>query len=63
MMDKAKAYLHKIQVKNLQKLVDKQYEEEGLTDEVLEKQLEVNKLRYKHNISDESNRLHEEYVQ
>ena len=48
---------------DLQKLVDKQYEEEGLTDEVLEKQLEVNKLRHKHNISDESNRLHEEYVQ
>lgn len=63
MMDKTKNYLHKIQIKNLQRQVDKQYEKEGLTDEVLDKQLEVNKLRHKHNISDESNRLHENYVQ
>ena len=63
MMDKAKNYLHKIQIKNLQRQVDKDYEKEGLTDEVLDKQLEVNKLRRKHNISDESNRLHETYVQ
>ena len=63
MMDKATKYFHKIQIKNLQRYVDEQYEKHGLTDEVLEKQIEANRLRHKHNISDKSNRLHEEYVQ
>ena len=63
MMDKATKYLHKIQIKNLQRYIDEKYEKEGLTDEVLDKQLEVNKLRHKHNISDGSNRLHKNYVQ
>lgn len=63
MMDKATQYLHKIQIQNLQRQVDKDYEKHGLTDEVLDKQLEVNKLRHKHDISDKSNRVHEEYVQ
>ena len=60
---KAKTYLHKIQIKNLQRYVDKQYKEHGLTDEVLKKQIEANKLRHKHDISDKNKRLHERYVQ
>jgi len=62
-MDAAKKFFHKIQIKNLQRYVDRQYKEQGLTDEVLNKQLEINKLRNKHNISDKSKRLHEKYVQ
>ena len=63
MLDKATKYFHKIQIKNLQRYVSEQYKKEGLTDEVLQKQLEANRLRNKHDISDKSNRLHENYVQ
>ena len=47
----------------MQKEVDKLYDKHGLTDEVLDKQLEINKLRHEHDISDKSNRVHKSYVQ
>lgn len=47
----------------LQKEIDELYEKEGLTDEVLDKQIYVNKLRNAHDISDKSNRINGEYVQ
>ena len=46
-----------------QKEVDKLYEEHGLTDEVLDRQIEINKLRHAHDISDKTNRVNGEYVQ
>lgn len=63
MMDKAKRYLKVIQIKNKQRVVNKQYKEEGVTDEVFEKQLEINRLRNKHDISDSSKRINGKYVQ
>lgn len=60
---KAKQFLHKIQIKNKQRIVDKKYDEEGLTDEVLDAQLEINRLRHEHDISDPTKKLHENYVQ
>ena len=42
-----------------QKEIDEQYIKEGLTDEVLEKQIELNKLRNEHNL----NVSDEEYIQ
>ena len=60
---KAKQFLHKIQIKNRQRVVNKEYEKHGLTDEILNKQLEINKLRHQHNISDTNNKTHENYVQ
>ena len=59
---KAKQFLHKIQIRNKQRTVNKQYEKEGLTDEVLKKQVELNKLKHELDISD-SKKLHENYVQ
>lgn len=47
----------------MQEEVDKLYEKHGLTDDVLDKQLEINRLRHKYDISDESNRIHGNYVQ
>ena len=47
----------------LQKEVDALYDENGLTDEVLDKQIEINKLRYEHDIPDESEKIHKDYVQ
>lgn len=46
-----------------QKEVDELYEEHGLTDEVLDKQIAINKLRHAHDIPDESEKVHEDYVQ
>lgn len=62
-MDKAKRFLKIIQIKNKQRIVDKKYEKEGLSDEVLEAQIEVNKLRHELDIPDSNNFVYEEYVQ
>ena len=43
--------------------LNKEYAEKGLTDEILDEQIEINRLRHEHNIPDETNRLHGEYVQ
>lgn len=47
----------------LQKEVDQLYEKDGLTDEVLDKQIAINKLRHEHNITDKEKTIHENYVQ
>ena len=60
---KAKRFLHKIQVKNRQRVINKQYEKEGLTDEILEKQVELNQLRHELDISDSSKKIYDNYVQ
>ena len=52
MLDKAKVYFKKIQLKNRQRAINKLYEEEGLTDEVLEAQVELNTLRNELDIPD-----------
>ena len=50
-------------LKKKQKEVDKLYNKDGLTDEVLDKQIAINKLRHAHDIPDESEKVHEDYVQ
>ena len=46
-----------------QKALNEKYAKEGLTDEVFEEQLEINKLRHKHDIPDKTKVLHKEFVQ
>ena len=46
-----------------QEKINELYEENGLTDEVLEAQIELNKLRHEHDIHDKDKTLHENYVQ
>lgn len=60
---KAKKFLKSIQLKNRQRAVDKKFDEEGLTDEVLNEQLEINQLRHQYDISDKSNRVYKNFVQ
>lgn len=60
---KAKKFLQRIQLKNRQRALNKKYNEEGLTDEVLLEQFEINKLRNELDISDKSKRVYENYVQ
>ena len=60
---KAKQYLHKIQIKNRQRAINKKYEKHGLTDEVLEEQVKLNVFRNLHDISDSSKKVYKNYVQ
>lgn len=46
-----------------QEEINKQYEKEGLTNEVLDKQVALNQLRNELNISDSTKRIYENFVQ
>ena len=63
MINKVKRVVIGLKLKNKQRAVDKQYEKEGLTDEVLEKQLQINLLRNKYDSVDESEKVYGEYTQ
>lgn len=47
----------------LQKNIKLLYDEYGLTEEVLDLQTSVNRIRHKHNITDEKKELYDGYVQ
>ena len=63
MIDKAKRFLKVIQLKNKQRVVTKMYKREGLTSDVLEKQVEINNLRHELDIPDSNNFVYENFVQ
>lgn len=46
-----------------QEELNEQYAKDGLTNEVLEKQVSLNQLRNKLNISDETKRIYKNFVQ
>lgn len=50
-------------LRKMQDEVDELFAKDGLTNEVLEKQLEINRLRHEHDISDEKNSVHQNFVQ
>ena len=50
-------------LKKQQKKIDDLYEKEGLTDRVLDMQVELNKQRNEHNIPDADKTIYEHYVQ
>ena len=47
----------------MQMELDELYQKEGLTDEVLEKQVEINTLRNEYDITDTSELVYKEFVQ
>lgn len=47
----------------MQMEVDKLYKKEGLTDEVLNKQVIINSFRNEHDIPDSREHVYEEFVQ
>ena len=63
MLNKSKKFLKAVQLKNKQRHIEKQYNEHGLTDEVLEAQVQLNVERNKHDIPDSSNFVYEDFVQ
>lgn len=46
-----------------QKLLDREYKKNGLTDEVLDKQIAINKKRRELDIPDSRNKIYEDFVQ
>lgn len=46
-----------------QEAINEKYARDGLTDEVLEEQVELNKLRNKLNMSDPTKRIYKNFVQ
>lgn len=62
-MNKLERFFRNIQLKNRQRAVNKQYEKEGLTDDVLEKQVEINTLRNQLDIPDSDEFVYEDFVQ
>ena len=54
---------HKWRIDKEQEKVNQLLESEGFTDEVLERQVAINKKRAKHNIVDGSKIIHDKYVQ
>ena len=71
MFDKAKEYLKKISRKNRlreelnqkQEEINKEFVEKGLTDEIIQRQIEINKLRNANDIPDTCEFVYEDYVQ
>lgn len=52
-----------VQLRNQQRVLNRRFAEEGLTDDILDKQIELNELRHKHDIADESKKVYEDFVQ
>ena len=56
-------FIKEINIRNRQKAIDRMFEEEGLTDEVLKKQLQLNREKHKEDIHDHNAETYREYVQ
>lgn len=63
MLHKAKKFLKSIQLKNKQRNINKKYQKEGLTEEVIDAQVELNTLRNELDIPDSKNFVWDKYVQ
>ena len=55
--------LEEIKLRNRQRYINKMFEEEGLTNRVLNEQIKINKKRNELNITDKSETIHKDYVQ
>jgi len=62
-VNKASRFLKVIQLKNKQRVVDNLFEKEGLSDEVLSKQVEINILRNELDMPDSEKVIFEDFVQ
>lgn len=62
MVDSEK-FIKQINIKNRQKSINKMFEEEGLTDEILKRQIQLNKEKHNEDIHDKNEEIYKEYVQ
>lgn len=63
MMDKIKKVYYTVNVKNRQRKVNKDFKENGLSDELLEEQISINQLKHEHDIVLKEDKIYEDYVQ
>ena len=59
-MEPDEEYIESIRLQNKQRYVNRMFEEEGLTDEVLKEQLEINRKRNELDIHDPNEELDDE---
>ena len=62
MVDSEK-FIKQLNIKNRQKSINKMFEEEGLTDEILKRQIQLNKEKHKEDIHDKNEEIYKGYVQ
>ena len=63
MMDKIKKVYYTVNVKNRQRKVNKDFKENGLSDELLEEQIPINQLKHEHDIVLDEDKIHENFIQ
>lgn len=63
MISKAKKFIKRIELNNKQRKLNRLYERDGLTEEVVDKQVEINTLRHEHDIPDNGKKVFREFVQ
>ena len=51
-MEPDELYIEKMKILTDQKIINQQYKKQGLTEELLQKQLDVNKRKHEYNITD-----------
>ena len=63
MMEDDERYIENLRLQSRQKQINKMFEEEGLTDEILKEQLEINKRRHELDIHDPNEEIDDNFVQ
>ena len=64
MMEEDERYIESLRLQSRQKQINKMFEEEGLTDEILKEQLEINRKRNELDIHDPNHEVNDdEFVQ
>lgn len=62
-MDDDERYIEDLRLQSRQKQINKMFEEEGLTDEILKEQIELNKRRHELDIHDPNEEIDDNFVQ
>ena len=62
-MEEDERYIESLRLQSRQKQINKMFEEEGLTDEILKEQLEVNRKRNELDLHDPTEEINDEFVQ
>ena len=62
-MEDDERYIESLRLQSRQKQINKMFEEEGLADEILKEQLEVNRKRHELDIHDPNHEVNNKFVQ
>lgn len=62
-MENDEKYIEDLRLQSKQKQVNEMFEEEGLTDEILKEQLEINRKRNELDIHDPNETVYDDFVQ